>query len=96
VGSVPEAAAPLGVIDNRFPALFEARRLFWPCYETLSDPARYEQGIDGFLEHIFLDDFRGFTEVAQTWTGTPYEYFIAARRPVKCGSRRSGFRKATR
>jgi hypothetical protein len=59
------------VIDNRFPALFEVRRLFWPCYETLSDPARYEQGIDGFLEHIFLDDFRGFTEVAQTWTGHP-------------------------
>ena len=63
-----EASAPLGVLDNRFPALLEVRRLFWPHYEMLADPERYDQGIDGFLEHIFLGNFRRFTQLARSWT----------------------------
>ena len=66
-----EAAARLDILENRFPALFEVRRLFWPRYETLADPHRYGQGIDGFLEHIFLQNFRRFTQLAATWTGEP-------------------------
>jgi hypothetical protein len=31
---IAETVAPLGELDNRFPALFEVRRLFWPGYET--------------------------------------------------------------
>jgi hypothetical protein len=27
-----ESNAPLGELDNRFPALFEVRRLFWPWF----------------------------------------------------------------
>jgi hypothetical protein len=68
-----EVAAPLGILDNRFPALFEVRRLFWPRYEVLADPECYEQGIDGFLEQIFLANFRRFTQLAHGWTGYPVQ-----------------------
>jgi hypothetical protein len=68
-----EAAAPLGILDNRFPALFEVRRLFWPRYEVLADPQCYDQGIDGFLEQIFLANFRRFTQLVPTWTGYPVQ-----------------------
>jgi hypothetical protein len=68
-----EAAAPLGILDNRFPALFEVRRLFWPRFEVLADPECYDQGIDGFLEQIFLANFRRFTQLVQTWTGYPVQ-----------------------
>jgi hypothetical protein len=68
-----EVAAPLGILDNRFPALFEVRRLFWPRYEVLADPECYDQGIDGFLEQIFLENFRRFTQLVQVWTGYPVQ-----------------------
>jgi hypothetical protein len=68
-----EAGAPLGVLDNRFPALFEVRRLFWPHYEALADPPCHDQGIDGFLEQIFLANFRRFAQLAHTWTGYPVQ-----------------------
>lgn len=68
-----EAAAPLGILENRFPALFEVRRLFWPHYETLADPRSYDQGIEGFLEQIFLANFRLFTQRVQTLTGYPVQ-----------------------
>ena len=45
-----EAAAPLTNLDDRFPALFEVRRLFWPAYESLGSREVPEQGIDGFIE----------------------------------------------
>ena len=66
-----EASAPLAVLDNRFPALLEVRRLFWPHYEMLADPEHYDQGIDGFLEHVFLLNFRRFTLLARAWTEQP-------------------------
>jgi hypothetical protein len=56
-----EIGAPLGELDNRFPSLFEVRRLFWPAYEALSHSPD-GQGIDGFLEAIFLQNFRRFCE----------------------------------
>jgi hypothetical protein len=58
---IAETVAPLGELDNRFPALFEVRRLFWPGYETLAQ-APGGQGIDGFLETIFLQNFALFGE----------------------------------
>ena len=73
-----EAGAPLGVLDNRFPALFEVRRLLWPRFEKLADGARFDQGIAGFIEHIFLENFRGFAEQAQSASGHPVR--IAHRR----------------
>ena len=44
-----ETGASLAVIEDRFPAVFELRRLFYPRFESLSDPASVDQGIAGFL-----------------------------------------------
>lgn len=66
-----EAGAPLGVLENRFPALFEVRRLFWPLFERLADAGRFDQGIDGFIEHIFFENFALFSQTVQTLTGNP-------------------------
>ncbi len=33
-----EISAPLGELSNRFPALYELRRLMWPRYESLAGP----------------------------------------------------------
>jgi hypothetical protein len=64
-----EVAAPLGVLENRFPALFELRRLFWPRFEKFADPVNFDQGVGGFLDHIQLENFKLFAELAATWTG---------------------------
>lgn len=34
----------LGIWDNRIPALFEVRRLFWPRFELVADPVKFDQG----------------------------------------------------
>src|SRR4051794_10936110 len=66
-----ESGASLEVLDNRYPALFEFRRLQWPRFERLNDPARYKQGIEGFLEHVIIADFRHFRDVIERETGNP-------------------------
>jgi hypothetical protein len=47
-----ETTAPLEVIENRFPTLFEGRRMLYPRFAEFADPARYDQGIGGFLDHF--------------------------------------------
>ena len=66
-----EAGAPLTVIDDRFPAIFELRRLFYPKYEALADPARVDQGIAGFLDHVQKPNFTAFTDQVESETGRP-------------------------
>src|SRR5271170_3138126 len=66
-----ETGAPLTVIDDRFPAVFELRRLFYPRFESLSDPASIDQGIAGFLDHIQKPNFAAFAEQAEKQTGRP-------------------------
>lgn len=66
-----EMAAPLEILDNRFAALFEVRRLFWPRYENLADPQKFDQGIGGFIENILLENFRAFLELAQEMSEAP-------------------------
>jgi len=66
-----ETAAPLAVIDDRFPALFELRRLFYPKFENLADEEHVDQGIAGFLDHIQKPNFAAFAELAETLTGGP-------------------------
>jgi hypothetical protein len=66
-----ETSAPFTVIDDRFPAVFELRRLFYPRFERLSDPASVDQGIAGFLDHIQKPNFAAFVEQAETQTGHP-------------------------
>ena len=64
-----ETSAPLAVIDDRFPAVFELRRLFYPNFEQLSDAAKVDQGIAGFLDHIQKPNFQAFAEQAEALTG---------------------------
>lgn len=66
-----EVAAPLSILEDRFPALFELRRLFWPRYEQFADPAKFDQGVGGFLDNIQLANFKHFADLAASWTGNP-------------------------
>jgi hypothetical protein len=66
-----ETGARLEIIENRFPALFESRRMAFPKFEEFSDPARFNQGIAGFLDHIMKHNFTGFVELAAKLTGRP-------------------------
>ena len=52
-----EIEAPLEVIENRFPTLFESRRMAYPRYVELADPVRFDQRIAGFLDHIMKRNF---------------------------------------
>jgi hypothetical protein len=64
-----ETSAPLAVIDDRFPAIFELRRLFYPKFERLSDGDLIDQGIAGFLDHIQKPNFQAFAEQTEAMTG---------------------------
>lgn len=66
-----ETGAPLGVVDNRFPALFESRRMGYPRFAELSDPVQFDQGVAGFLDHIMKRNFTAFVELTGTLTGQP-------------------------
>jgi hypothetical protein len=66
-----EIQAPLEVIENRFPTLFESRRMGYPRFEELADPARFDQSIAGFLDHIMKRNFSAFVELAGSLTGQP-------------------------
>jgi len=65
-----EAAGPLTVIDDRFPGIFELRRLFYPDYEALAAPG-VDQGVTGFLDHVQKRNFAGFMAEAEALTGRP-------------------------
>ena len=60
-----ETGAPLAVIDDRVPAVFELRRLFYPKFESLSGRDDVDRGIAGFLDHILKPTFTAFVEHAE-------------------------------
>jgi hypothetical protein len=66
-----EAGAPLEIIDNRFPTLFESRRMLYPTFEELSDPTHFDQSVAGFLDHILKRNYAAFVEQVRTETGHP-------------------------
>lgn len=66
-----ETTAPLEVIDDRFPTLFESRRMAYPRFQELDDPARFDQSVAGFLDHIMRRNFTAFVELAGARTGRP-------------------------
>jgi len=66
-----EAGAPLSEIDDRFPAVFELRRLFYPRFEELAARDDVDPGIGGFLDHIQKPNFTAFAELAETLSGHP-------------------------
>lgn len=69
-----ECAAPLHELDNRFSAMWEVRRVYWPRYEWAADPKTYLQGIDGTLQ-LFFRDWEPFQELAGEVTGNPVQLF---------------------
>jgi hypothetical protein len=64
-----ETGAPLTDIDDRFPAIFELRRLFYPRYEALADPNQVDQGIAGFLDRVQKPNFSAFVDQCTMQTG---------------------------
>jgi hypothetical protein len=64
-----ETGADLGNLDNRFPSLFEFRRILWPVFERLADPARFDQGVKGFMDDVILADFQFFRSRIEAETG---------------------------
>jgi hypothetical protein len=66
-----EIGAPLAIIENRFPTLFESRRMLYPRFEELSDPNRFDQSVGGFLDHIMKKNFTAFAEQAGAESGQP-------------------------
>ncbi|SAL87466.1 hypothetical protein AWB67_07418 [Caballeronia terrestris] len=66
-----EVGAPLDIIENRFPTLFESRRLGYPRYVDLSDPSQFDQSVGGFLDHIMKRNFADFVELAGAQSGAP-------------------------
>lgn len=66
-----EIGAPLGVIDNRFPTIFELRRMLYPRFHELADPGRVDQGVGGFLDHIMKKNFTAFVDQARADTAQP-------------------------
>ncbi len=66
-----EIGAPLEVIEDRFPALFESRRMAYPRFAEFSDPSRFDQGVGGFLDHIMKHNFTAFVELVGALTGRP-------------------------
>jgi hypothetical protein len=65
-----EANAQLGILDNRFAALFEIRRVNWPTFEHLAGLA-IDQGIGGTLEYQVLANYQVFADMTEIWTGNP-------------------------
>ncbi|BBO35588.1 hypothetical protein [Lacipirellula parvula] len=68
---VAENSAKLGVLEHRYPTLFEFRREIWPHYEH--NAAQADQGVLGFMEHVVLSDFQHFRDVIRDATGNDVE-----------------------
>ncbi|TCM13036.1 hypothetical protein EDF56_11660 [Novosphingobium sp. PhB165] len=66
-----EISAPLTTIDDRFPGIFELRRLAYPKFEHLADSRDFDQGIAGFLDHVQKPNFTEFAQQSETLTGIP-------------------------
>jgi hypothetical protein len=66
-----EVNAPLEIIDNRFPTLFEIRRMLYPVFEELSDQMHIDQSVAGFLDLILKQNFAAFADQASRETGHP-------------------------
>lgn len=66
-----EIDVDLGILDNRYPALFEFRRAVWPTYKRASELGGYEQNVGGFLDHVIHYDFLTFEGVIAAETGHP-------------------------
>ncbi|MFM0505307.1 hypothetical protein [Paraburkholderia caffeinilytica] len=57
------------MIEDRFPALFESRRMGFPRFNEFSNPHDFDQSIAGFLDHIMKRNFTAFVDLAAALTG---------------------------
>ena len=74
-----ETGPSFGDLNNRFPALYELRRLFWPRYEALAG-APGGQDIEGYLQAIFFHNFARFEERVATLTAATHRAARATHR----------------
>jgi hypothetical protein len=65
-----EIRADLGNCDNRYSALAEARRIFYPAMEQFSDPKKFDQRIPGTMD-MFAIDFKPAQQVMQEASQQP-------------------------
>jgi len=65
-----EVGADLGNCDNRYSALAEARRVFYPTMEQFSDPKKFDQRIPGTME-MFARDFTPAQQLMQEVSQQP-------------------------
>lgn len=75
-----EIGAEMGVLENRYPALYEFRRAHWPDIEPLKNPP-YKQDISGFLDHIILHDFELFAKVVREASGNQVKIIQRVNQP---------------
>ncbi|WP_109482059.1 hypothetical protein [Paraburkholderia sp. C35] len=64
-----ETGAPLQVIDDRFPTLFESRRMVFPRFHEFADVDQFDQSVAGFLDHIMKRNFTAFIDLTASLTG---------------------------
>ena len=64
-----EIGADFGVLENRYPTLYEFRRALWPEFESLKQAPPFLQDISGFLDHVVLHDFQRFANLIKEVTG---------------------------
>ena len=64
-----EIGANFGILENRYPTLYEFRRALWPEFESLKKGEKYSQDISGFLDHVVLHDFQRFAALVKEVTG---------------------------
>jgi hypothetical protein len=67
-----ETGVSVGVLNNRFPTLYELRRQFWPRYESLAD-APGGQDIEGYLQAVFFQNYVVFAEQVAAHTAKPVD-----------------------
>lgn len=66
-----EIGAPPAIIEDRFPNLFESRRMLYPRLQELAAAGRADQGIAGFLDLVLRKNFTAFVEQTGELTGRP-------------------------
>lgn len=69
-----ETQFALHELDNRFSTMWEVRRVTWPRFEYMADPAKNLQGIDGTLE-LFFRDWELFATIAAEASGFPVPFY---------------------
>ena len=79
-----EIEVDLGILENRYPTLFEFRRAIWPMADALRNPANFSQDVSGFLDHVVLFDFERFRQVIVEVTGNEVPIFQRESSKTQC------------